>query len=279
MTPTVTDLSSKLAAELDRPEPEPPDHYTAIAAMNWSSLKLMADSPLEFHYHRDVPRADTPHFALGRACHCLILEPDEFAGRFGVYDAAFDKRHKAFQEWLAENPGKTPLKQKAWDDAHYAAEAVRKHPEASAVLRGGRYEETITWTDEATGVACKARLDYVCPTGLRELKTTTDIREEAFSKDATNMLYYGQLAWYDNGARASRAIGADAELPLVIAIEKTAPYDVGVYEVPLGTMDLGRSLCSSLLRSYTQCLDADWWPGKMPGRGQLTLKPWAKEEA
>ena len=77
--------------------------YADIAALNWSSLKHMAESPLAYRWHLAHPREDTPALRLGRAVHARILEPAEYERRWAVAPQC-DRRTKAgraeWDEWL-----------------------------------------------------------------------------------------------------------------------------------------------------------------------------------
>lgn len=273
---TVVELSGRLNEQLFvEPPPEPKDPYVAIAAMNWSTLKHMYTSPKECQHRMATPSRDTAHFVFGRAAHMAVLEPEKFDSCFGVYDGVHDKRHKAFQAWFAENPGKKPLKQQQMDLARAVADAVFSHPEARALIGGGRREEIIRWEDEETGMACKARMDYVRPDMILELKSTKDIEQQWFTRDAAKYLYHGQVAFYHDGATRARAISASAKLPPIIAVEKEPPHDTAVIWVPPDTIEIGRGLYRHLLNKYLECTAADWWPGKAPTAWYLDLPPWA----
>lgn len=271
----VAELSEKLNAELfPGPPDEERDAYDAIRAMNWSTLKHMWTSPKECQF-RMTTATDSEAFTFGRAGHMCVLEPERFERSFGVYDGTFDKRHKAFQAWFAEHPGLTPLKPAHMDSVRRIRDAVYAHSDAAELLRGGRREEAIQWQDEATGIACKARLDYARPDMVVELKSTKDTERRWFTNDAAKFLYHGQLAWYFDGARASRATSADSALPPIIAVEKDPPHDVAVVTPGAETIAVGRDLYRHLLTKFVECTAADWWPGKAPTPWQLDLPPWA----
>lgn len=172
----------------------------------------------------------------------------------------------------------TVLTADEYDLAERCAEAVREHPKASELLRGGRAEETATWTDEETGVRCKGRLDFVRPVGVLDVKSSRQPTLRQMVADMARLLYHGQLAWYHDGAIASGIVPlGSAELPRVIFVQTVEPYDV----VPafLGPLDLdrGRQLYRSLLRKYVACDAADWWPGMAPDEIELDLPTWAPD--
>ena len=253
------------------------DTYDQLQALNWSSLKALNRSPLHFRWLRDHPEPDKPAYALGRAAHCAILEPAEFSSRYAVYSGRRDARTRAYQEWQAKHPGVTALRESDYDAVMAMAEAVRNHRVASRHLQGGRAEETITWTDPRSKLLCKGRLDYVRPDGLVDLKTTSKIAPDRWLRDCATYLYHGQVAWYHNGATLAGAISRDADLPVIIAVETSAPYDVAVYRMTHEAMSTGLDLVRALLDRYVACTAADLWPGVAPEEIPLELPSWADD--
>ena len=52
--------------------------YIAEDRVNWSTLKYMRESPLEYRYAVDVGRADNSGLIRLRATHTAVLEPEKF---------------------------------------------------------------------------------------------------------------------------------------------------------------------------------------------------------
>lgn len=253
---------------------EAPDPYELIDAMNWSSLKLLHASPKLYQWRRKHPQPERRHFQAGTVTHCAILEPNELERRFDVYPKARNAKHKEYQEWMASHPGVTAVLQADLDAALWIRDSVHSNRDAHRLLTGGRAEETIQWLSPA-GLKCKARLDYVRPTGVVEIKTTQDITPRRFYSQSASLLYHGQGAFYHDGATESRAIVADAEYPYTIAIEKEPPYDVGVFQMIPEDLERGQELYRYLLNKYNECTSADWWPGKVPSIERSGLPQWA----
>lgn len=252
-------------------------NYDAIKAVNWSSLKHLSVSPLLYHWRLKEPEERKPAFVFGGAVHCAILEPEKFDSRYAVYDGTRDARHKKYQEWMAAHPGVEVLGPDEYDRVQEIVVALRFHDIASRLLRGGRCEEALTWTDADTGLACKGRLDYIRPDFLIDLKTTRDPAPRSFEKSAASYGYVGQVAFYHDGAVASRRIDG-RELPYIAAVQTTAPYDVVVYRLDAGTLDIGRAQYKSLLQRLIECTAADYWPGVSPEMKTLRLPKWAAEQ-
>jgi len=236
--------------------------YEQIEALNWSSLKEMAASPLHYQWRVEHPRRDTPAFALGRAVHCAILEPDAFDERYFVPEAL---------QCVAST--KAGLLQRQAGTVLVCVESVARHAEASAALEGTHREVACTWTDPETGTACKGRLDAVARGRMVDMKTTGR-GLATFPRDAANYLYHGQLAWYIDGAIAAGLCDRDAAVQIV-AVETCEPYDAALFTLPPYVVEAGRRLCRRLLSEWVECRAAGIWPGRYPSATALHLPDWA----
>jgi exodeoxyribonuclease VIII len=154
------------------------------------------------------------------------------------------------------------------------AEAVRAHPAAGRMLEAGRAEEAVVWNDAETGVRCKARMDFIGPTFVRELKSTRHGTLRQIYADAARLLYHGGISWYGDGAVTAGLISGD-ELPRMIFVQTQPPHDVVVARVGELALERGRMLYRTLLRRLVECRAADWWPGIAPGETDLALPGWA----
>jgi hypothetical protein len=65
-----------------------------------------------------------------------------------------------------------PLRPADYRMAHnHGQPQIYVHPIAGRLLRGGQAEKTLIWRDEATGVLCRAKADYLRPDGIVDVKT------------------------------------------------------------------------------------------------------------
>ena len=253
--------------------------YAQIQALNWSTIKLLAESPLAYVHGTTHPPEDTPAYRLGRALHCAVLEPERFGTAYVCQPDFGDGRTKearaAKADWLATvPPGAETLRAEEYASVLGATAAVRAHRVAAPLLHAGRAEEVVTWTDEGTGLACKARLDYLRPSGVVELKSARRLGRR-FSADAAGYLYHGQCAWYHDGAVAAGLLAPDAELPHLLAVTLDAPHDVMVLRMTPATYLVGQALYRSLLARLLECRAAEVWPGCAPDLVDWDLPGWA----
>lgn len=245
--------------------------YSSIPAINWSSLKYMADSPRMFRYRLTHPEPRKPSYEMGSAVHCAILEPEKFDERYGVFDGI--RRGKEWEAWKAENPGKEGLKPAKLDQVQWVADAVMEHRVARTLLRGGLAEEVITWRDERTGLLLKCRADYLRPDLVIDLKGTRDATPARFKSDALRYGHYGQVAMYHDGAIAERRIDGKA-CPVIIAARTGADFDVAVFQLTPNDLERGRALYRGFLQRLIECTEADYWPGVAPELVPLDMPDW-----
>ena len=243
--------------------------YWSRPGTNWSRLKHMSDSPLHYHYHLTHPIEDTTRLLLGRAVHTAVLEPDAFPLAYAVYDGA-RRAGKDWETFSAANASKSILKASEYQLCLDVRDAVRGNPRAVELLSGDS-EVTRTWTDDSTGIACKARLDHLSD-ALVDLKTTASIEQHRFEATAARMVYHGQLAYY------RRSIG-DAPPVYMIAVEIDPPHDVAVYRVDEEALGYGDMLVAGLLRRVQECTAANEWPGRYEEEQELYLPAWLGQAA
>lgn len=245
--------------------------YAAIPAVNWSTLKEMARSPLHYRYRLSEARDDTPRMSMGRAVHTSVLEPDRFALEYAVWGGP-RRAGKDYEAFAASNPGRTILRLEEYERCLAMRDAVRRNRDARKLLRRGKPEVVLRWVDHETRLRCKARLDWLGGDGaLTDLKTTADIDGRAFGRLAGRMLYHGQLAFYRAGLDALGI--ADAPVR-IIAVEADPPHDVGVFRLPDEVLDAGRDLVDDLLRKLRRQRRSRRWPGRYHGEQVLELPPW-----
>lgn len=246
------------------------EEYRALPGINWSQLKHMATSPLRFQYEATHERTDTATFQLGRAIHCAVLEPDEFPLRYAVFTG--DRRAgKSWEEFKAANADRDAiLKADEYRKCLEIRDAVHAHRVAGPLLSQGEVETTRQWTDEESGLLCKARLDHVSSVSLTDLKSASSVEARDFTNAIARYLYHGQLAHYLESL--------EEPVPVrIIAVEKEPPYEVAVFLFPEWVIDAGRVLRRRLLSDLVRCQARDEWPCMYESEQEVELPSWADE--
>ncbi len=247
--------------------------YFSIDAVNWSSLKLLRQSAMAYRYGLTHQRDDSIALAMGRLVHSLVFEPETFGRTYAIWegDRRTGDKWEAFKE---ANQGKTIFKAKEIDEATAMADAVRLHPLVAPYLEDGQFEQPLLWTDAATGLKCKARPDWLVPgrRTLLDLKTTVTIEGRRFGNAAARYGYHCQLAHYAAGVEA--ALGWKPEQIKLVAVEKTAPYDVAIFNLVEADLYAGQAEVAELLAKLQAYRAADSWPGRYVEEQALQLPAW-----
>jgi hypothetical protein len=255
----------------------PEAQYHSSPGVSCSILKRFAEAPAKAH----VGRGDTDALRAGRVTHHAILEPHRFEALYAVTD--MDRRGtRAWQDAEAEAfaAGQTLLKRAEYDDARALRDAVLAHPTARQMLAPPlQTEVSAYWTDADTGLACRMRADGVRADDalVLDVKTAQDASPEGFSRAAATWRYHWQAAFYMAGLAAAPG-GFRPERFLFIAVEKAAPFLVGVYELAFGAAEQGEREVRAALREYAACKARGIWPGYSADVVQLELPAWAVDE-
>lgn len=224
--------------------------------------------PARYRYNRDHGRPDTDAFDFGRAAHRQVLG----AGEEIVVVDADSWRTKAAQETRdeARAAGKSPVLARDAEVIEAMATALRAHPVAAALLdpAAGIPETTLVWHDDATGVNCRARLDFMRhhTPGRRlvipDYKTGQHADPDAWSRSAWNYGYATQADHYLDGIR--QLTGAPDPAFVFIVQERRPPFIVSCFELDHTAMQIGAARNRWARNLFRHCLATDTWPGYVP---------------
>lgn len=268
--------------------------YDAIDAVRQSNLKMLERSPLHYRHAIDEERAaaatarvlgdeqpkddkDREATIVGDASHCAIFEPERFETDYLVYPGKV-RNGKEWEAWRAANitTGRVCLLQRQREKAARIGEAVRGNPRVADLLKYGKPEMTLQWVDEATGLPCKARADWLGPS-LVGLKTARSIIPRDVGHAVMRYHYTLQWAFYRAGYIA---LTGDEKIPLrEIFVESTEPRDVIVYRVTDEAIALGEFYRSAWMAQLASCIQQDMWPGMGHfAERDIELPKWAAQE-
>lgn len=254
------------------------EDYHALIKKNVISktgLDKIRKSPAHFKEWTKNPPEPTPAMVIGQRCHTAILESHDFLRNL-VLQPEINKRTKAGkEEWEAfqkANEGKIIVKKDEFDQIQGIVNAVYSHPIASEILRDGKAEQSIIWEDEETGIACRCRPDYLRNDDVFvDVKTTVDASFREFQRSVAKFRYHVQSAFYMDGINQHR----DVKNFILIAVEKTPPFGIGIYHLDLGTVEEGRKQYREDLTTYAECLKTNKWPGYAAEIQTMGLPAWA----
>lgn len=262
--------------------------YHRHSAVSKSHLDQIAKSPL--HYwaryldpNRVTPEP-TPAMAIGTAVHTHVLELDQWDARYVTAPEGINRRTNAGKaEWEAFETaatGRTVLSRTDAELVMRMGYSVFRHPAASMLLAmPGKAETTHMWTDEATGLQCKCRPDWLTDDGslIVDLKTTEDASPTGFRKSIANFRYFVQASWYLDGVE--RATGKRPEQFIFLCVEKRAPYACAVYAADAEMIEAGANAAARDLEVLATCRQANAWPGYSDQIEPISLPPWMRPKA
>ncbi|MFI1525437.1 PD-(D/E)XK nuclease-like domain-containing protein [Streptomyces griseus] len=243
--------------------------------------KILAPGcPAQLRYDLDHPQPHKKEFDLGHAAHLLVLgEGPELE----VIDAP-DWKKVATRELrdLAYAEDKVPLLTKDHDMVQAMADAIRQHPLAGPLFTPGTgvAEQSIFWTDSATGVRCRIRPDWLKQLpGLTlcvDYKTIKSADPDTVSKAIRDHAYHQQDAFYTDGIWA--ALQPEDVRFIFVFQSKVAPYLITVRELADQDRDIGRARNERALRAYADCQATGVWPdwtGPVTDIPTISMPTWA----
>lgn len=275
---------------LDMPAAE----YHAREEISKHGLDVFSELPARFKYERENPEETTAAMRFGSLVHLAVLEPELFESSVAFIPEDAPRKPSDLQRNAKKPSPETAAAVEWWDNflARIAGkeiitptehaelcgirDAIHAHPVASKLLAlPGHVEPSLFWTDAETGIACRSRMDKVIPKHriIIDLKTCVDASQTKFSKDCANFRYDVQSAIYPDAAQA--VLGGEDWRFLFIAVEKSAPYFVAVYEADEVMRFAGREKYRSELSSYAACVESGKWPAHPDIIAPISLPAWA----
>ena len=235
------------------------EYHADTSAISASGLKLFMRSPA--HYYaayldpNRVERQPTAAMKLGTATHCAILEPTEFSKRYMLRPDHINARTNDGKAELAAiaASGIEILTPDDYTQVANMAHAFLEHP-VTRGLFGEEYKTEQTIYAEIEGVRCKCRPDFISDAFMMDVKTTRDASADGFGKQAWNLGYHIQEAFY------RLAVGGNHRF-LFGAVESEYPHLVQYHESPDELIQYACDDIYGALFRYSECLKTGIWPG------------------
>lgn len=244
--------------------------------------KLLPPScPALFKYERDNPPAPTEAMTLGSAAHRVMLGAGAELERIEADNwrtkAAQDKKKDALAA------GKIPVLAHEHDRITAMAEALRADQRAAALFHPdyGKPEQALFWQDKASGVICRALVDFLRQPEadgrliLVDYKTATKADEESVKRSVLDFGYYMQAAFYADGVKA---LDLAQDVPVLLVVQETRrPFLCNVVQLDDPAMHIGRWRNREAIGIYAECSRTGHWPGHGEDRINFTGLPgWAE---
>ncbi len=247
------------------------EYYHSRPALSSTGARLLLPeykgSPRKFQHaltHRRVSRA----FDVGHAAHAKVLGvgagvvcyPAEHLTASGNVSTK-----QATVAWESEQraAGFTPISPDEASRVDAMAEAVLAHEGARPLLEVAVHREVSVFA-EVDGVPVRARFDALSDETRHgvfgvDLKTTEDATKAGFERSVAKWGYDVQAAHYEDVYAASE--GRPIDRFVFIAVEKSPPHEVGVFELPDVWLEMGRVKAAEARRIYRECVESGRWPG------------------
>ena len=190
--------------------------------------------------------------SIGDAVHKGILEPEKFETMVKVWDKSEwpepDKtlRTKANKDWMynfkEQNKGMCILEDKEFLQVKGMIESILSKPKSKELLSNAEYEQISLAI--INGIPVKSKGDIVKTDGewIIDIKTSSDIRLDAFKESCEKYGYYRQAGMYTKMFKAKR-FG-------FLVVEKKAPYRVAFYEVSQDKLNEGWEETCQLIEQF-----------------------------
>jgi len=245
-----------------------------------SQLKVLdRGTALHLKHQLDFPK-DTTAFRVGRALHCGVLEPGWYEDLFATAPQV-DRRTKAGKEEFAAfetSVGeRTILKKEEGEQVADMIAAIQAHPAASELLESCPIREA-TLLSTLHGVPCKSRIDAMSESGtvFCDLKSTKNHASRREMELAAWRFGYGlQMCMYREMMREN---GADVRRVSFIAVEKSPPHGVCVFDVDEEMLDLHLPRLERLLDEWEMTIGRGEFPCWSEKPVPIGVPEWARRE-
>ncbi len=247
------------------------EFYHSSPGISASGLKLIdKECPEVYIYSKDNPKDKTEALVLGSAIHKYILENDDFDSDYLVSpsDRKTDREHKIF---ISTNKGeiergKIVLRKKDGEMLEGILSSLRKSStkggtntyDGIIINPNTKREKALYTIDTDRNIIMKVKIDVNMSKMFLDLKSTKSARPDVFMKDAANLGYGIQAAYY---MKITRIAGKEAKMFGFIAVEKTPPYIHSVILMDDEDVLLELKKVDRLLDEYAFCLNNDIWYG------------------
>lgn len=259
-------------------------NYCEIDAINSSKLKdFFADPKLFYKTHiiKVIPQEEEArHFAVGRAIHCLCLEPEKFTQDFMVGERRRSTKLGVANHAMADENGLTII----GEDEYLLCQTVAKelpiqhewykHHENALNI----YSEIVI-TLEMNGIKLKVMLDrcieHADVVYVDDIKSTSKANPSEFDAALTEYDYLIQCAFY------KFVVEKHFKKPCVfrfVFCSKEEPFNIAFIKIPEHQQETGYELLRRLVSGYIQSQDTGiWYPEQVQER-EAVIPKWAMEK-
>ncbi len=246
----------------------PAEKYHAVDALSKSMMTKILKSPAHYKAALDEHQEPSKAMQLGTAIHTAVLEPHLYSQVVAVIPPDIDHRTKEGKQWKEQHKSRIHLTHAEDIDVQGVANSVRRHPFWDIINCEHSIEASVFAEDAETQIPLKARPDLWIkePAILVDVKTTDDASPEAFSRTISTFGYHIQAAHY--------LAMTGAESFIFVAVERKAPYAVGIYRLDAEWLQAGENLRRKAISTLHECRALDSWPAYPTTTITLSCPKW-----
>ncbi len=214
----------------------------------------------------------------GSAVHCRLGEPHLFARDFASKPKGMSFASKEGKAWKAANKEKTIISAEFAEDLKTIEQKFLDSSAAKYYEAEGDVEKSFFWDIEGNDRGGKCRPDWISKDRktIVDLKTTISAERKSFQRSIINYGYHISAAWYMWGIEL--VTGIKPEEFIWIAIEKKAPFGIGIYKADPELLEYGSELCKEALTKINEWDRTNYYPSHTEGVESIGLPPWLKKK-
>lgn len=220
--------------------------------LSYSSLSAFRKSPKHFIDYKMKAMEDTESMLIGKAFHCLVLEPHTFNHEFAVAPQC-DRRTKAgketYNEFLESSGDRSVLTASMYDTAVDMAIGVLHNDESKVLIEGTTQRERKIFF-ERHGFKFVSILDGESNDYIIDLKMMPDADPRKVQREILQ-----RCLWLQGGMYLE-AIQQDKDY-YIIAADKSG--NVSVHYLMPGLLDYGKGEFKRLCHDFEDCLSTSSW--------------------
>lgn len=268
-------------------------YHSDKTSVSSTNLRKMLQSPKAFYHAQFIEqkKAENEAFRFGKLAHKAILEGTKFLENYVVEPefVGFTKDGKPStrsaeakakrEEWLAKQPKDAIIcTQDDYDTLSGITASITEHPQAMDCLADGMPEIAGFYTDEKTNIRLRIKPDFISNdyTRIVDLKTTQSCDARRFGSSAFEYGYAFQMRMYCEGVKA--ITGIMPELVLIIAVEKTPPFECAVYFFTPDIFEAASVQYRMALDTLKDSIDSNKWPMRQKEIEALYVPNWALDQ-
>jgi hypothetical protein len=274
---TLVIAMTNITPEIGIHEGVPATEYHTWRALSSTWLKTWVASSAA-HANTEDLDPDKPAYRLGVAVHARLLEPQAYYDLIAVAPQC-DRRTTAGKElwasFLSGVNGRTVIDEEMQDTVNGIRRVVESMRSCRETLASCEDRE-LSLVAEVNGVLSKARLDaYDANAGLILDVKTTSVRVPEFARQAYNLNYALQMAWYRAVAQAS---GLTVNRCGILICETNKPWGCQVALLPNAILDYADAAVASGCVAWSECQKTGVFPLYEDKVIELEMPAWASRQ-